>query len=218
MTDLFELYGSQRIKEGLKRLDGIPQDRMVIGLFSAFVGLKKSVRSITTAEVRNFRNILAMLPPNCTKQKQFRGMTLQEIAKRFGETSGTTLSPVTQARYMSTLSPFFRWLKSEGYATQQPFDGLHQRVVRGKNPRPPFTTGKFIQILTSPLYGELCVRTKSICPGTLRQTTGVIGFLSFACLLLHVRAKSRSFGLRILNKNLAFGCSKLERTTKLTSM
>lgn len=168
MVELFELYASQRVNEGLQRLDGVPQNRMVIGLFSSFVGPQRSVCSITTAEARDFRNILSKLPVNSGKQKQFARMGIREISNISHTIPIKTLSPVTQARYLSTLSPFFNWLRSEGYAEHQPFDGLHQRILKGKNPRPPFSTAQFNRILSSPLYAGYLDEGKEHLPGRVK--------------------------------------------------
>lgn len=203
MIELFELYANQRVKEGLKRRDGVSQDRMVVGLFSSFVGPHRSVNSITTAEARDFRNTLGTLPPRFAKRKQFVGMNLRQIAKMSREKDEKTLSAVTQARYISTLSPYFAWLKSEGYADQQPFDGLHQRILKGRNPRPPFSTDQLNRILNSPLYVGHKKEGKEHLPGDLKSDDWKHWF-PLICMLTGARSGEVA-QLRINDLKLEFG-------------
>ena len=203
MMELFELYGSQRINQGLKRPAGIKQDRMVVGLFSSFVGAQRSVASITAAEARDFRNILNKLPINFGKRKEFAGLGLREIAVKNITTTYKTLKPVTQARYLSTLSPYFSWLKSEVYIENQPFDGLHQRFAKRKNPRPPFSTDQFNVILKSPLYAGFEQTGKEHLTGSVKTDDWRYWF-PLICMLTGARAAEVA-QLRVDNINQEFG-------------
>lgn len=203
MMDLFALYAGQRVNEGLKRPDGIKQDRMVVGLFSTFVGAQRSVASITAAEARDFRNILGKLPVNAAKRKEFSGMGLREIAIKNSGTTHKVLSAVTQARYLSTLSPFFSWLKSEVYIENQPFDGLHLRVPKRRNPRPPFSINQFNDILKSPLYAGFEQTGKEHLPGSDKADDWRHWF-PLICMLTGARAGEVA-QLRVDNVNQEFG-------------
>ena len=152
ILELFEDYAQQRNVEGRKRPTGIDQDRMVVTLFADFVGRDRAISSITRDECREFRNTVAKLPPNFAKRKDYKNLGMREAAAKARQSGEATLSPMTRARYMSTVAPLFDWFVEEGYADAQPFLGLHQRVQKRKNPRPPFSTDQIDTMLRSPLF------------------------------------------------------------------
>ena len=152
ILELFEDYAKQRVVEGRKRLSGIDQDRMVVTLFADFVGRDRAIKSITRDECREFRNTVAKLPPNFAKRNDYKGLGLKDIAAQARQRCEPTLSAITRARYTSTVAPLFDWLVEEGYAETQPFHGLHQRVQKRRNPRPPFSTSQIETMLRSPLF------------------------------------------------------------------
>ena len=154
LEELFEQYAKIRIAEGRKREDGIAQDRMVINRFMEYVGRSRLVGSITVADARGFRDTLAKLPKGYAKRKDYRGLNIQQVVEKADRDSAVRMSDITRDRYMSTVSPFFDWLVSEGRggSTGNPFDGLHQKTLRGANPRPPFSLRQQQAIFSSPLF------------------------------------------------------------------
>ncbi len=149
---LFERYAAQRLAEGRKREDGIAQDRKVIEAFASFVGQHKSVRSITAAEIRDWRDTLAVLPPAYQRAKAYAGLSLRQAAEKAKATCAKSISPVTVNKYLSTLSPFLGWCVTNAYADRNPCDGLFYDFVKGKNPRPPFSKNQLERIFASPLF------------------------------------------------------------------
>lgn len=153
ILELFERYASQRAAEKRKRADTINQDRKVIEGFAEFVGSRRKASTITDLEVRDWIDTLAVLPPNFTKMKAYRGLTLREAAKKARLEGASGLKPTTLNKYLSTLSPLFKWMKKRNYyASANPCDGLFYDVPKGSNPRPPFTTEQLNTILKSPLF------------------------------------------------------------------
>jgi integrase len=154
ITELFEQYAKIRVAEGRKRLDGIAQDRMVIHRFSEYVGPSRSVGSITVNDARGFRDIVAKLPKGYSKRNDYRGLSIQQVVEKADRDGAVRMSDITRDRYISTVSPLFDWLVSEGRGDIKvnPFNGLHQRTTRGKNPRPPFSLQQLNDILSSPLF------------------------------------------------------------------
>lgn len=168
ILELFELYGTQKVESGEKRATGVDQDRMVITLFANHVGVNRSVASITITEARDFRNTVALLPRNYLKLKAYRGLSIREAAEKAKVDGLKAISPVTRERYLSTISPFFDWLKSEGYTDHQPFQGLHQRPQKGKNPRPPYSVDQLNTIFSSPLFVGFEADGREHKPGNVR--------------------------------------------------
>lgn len=157
ICELFEDYGRQLVATKRKRQAGVDQDRMVISLFAEFVGTSRSVHSITFGDAKEFVDALAHLPTGLRKKKAYAGLSVQEAiekAKRDGDKSN---SIITQQRYISTLSPFFKWLASERggrKVRENPFAGLHKDTSKLKraNARPPFTADQIRAIIESPLF------------------------------------------------------------------
>lgn len=168
ITELFEQYAKIRVAEGRKRLDGIAQDRMVIHRFAEYVGTSRSVGSITVNDARGFRDTVARLPKGYAKRNDYRGLSIQQVVEKADRDGAVRMSDITRDRYISTVSPFFDWLVSEGRAEIKvnPFNGLHQKTLKGKNPRPPFTLQHLNEILSSPLFTGFETDSKEHLTGT----------------------------------------------------
>lgn len=167
IMELFDRYAAIKVEAGEKRAKGIPQDRMVIEHFADFVGKARAVNSITVEDARDFRDTIAMLPVGIGKRKEYRGLSLKQAVEYGADRGHAVLSPKTRAKYMSTVSPFFDWLLSEGHCSLQPFKGLHQKVAKGKNRRPSYTTDQLNIILRSPLFTGFNVDGKEHISGNL---------------------------------------------------
>lgn len=154
VKELFEQYAKIRVAEGRKRFDGIAQDRMVIHRFAEYVGPSRSVGAVTVNDARGFRDIVAKLPKGYSKRKDYRGLSIQQVVEKADRDDAVKMSDITRDRYISTVSPFFDWLVSEGRGDikTNPFNGLHQKTLKGKNPRPPFSLQQLNEILSSPLF------------------------------------------------------------------
>lgn len=152
IMELFERYAQQRVDEGKKRENGIAQDRMAVQQFAEFVGQDKSVRAITKEDAREYKIALPKIPRGYGKRSDYRGLDVRTVIARASKANEKSLSPTTQARYLSNISPFFSWLVNEGYLDANPFDGLHISASKVKNRRPPFSTEQLNTILQSPLF------------------------------------------------------------------
>lgn len=166
ISDLFERYAKQRLAEKHKRPDTIEQDRKIIERFAAFVGSKRSVRSIQPAEVRDFRDAVASLPPMYAAAKTYQGLSIREAGVKAQTGSGKRMSPTTVNKYLSTVSPFLAWCVRNAYADKNPCDGLFYDLKKGENPRPPFTPDQLRQIVASPLFTGCEGEGKEHLPGT----------------------------------------------------
>lgn len=168
ILELFDRYAAQRLKEKRKRADTVTQDRKVIERFAEFVGHDRSLRSITSIDVRDWRNALASLPANYRKMSAYSGMTMQEACEEAKGLKASGLSPTTVNKYLSTLSPLFSWATTESYAASNPCDGLFLDIKKGKNPRPPFSTDQLNIMLGSPLFTGFLKDGKEHLTGNVR--------------------------------------------------
>lgn len=148
---LFERYAAQRLAEG-RRPDGVDQDRIVVERFAQFVGSKRPLSSITRNDVRDWRDAVAALPLNFTNSTAYRGLDMRAAAAKAKVAGTQGLSATTQNKYLSTVSPLFRWAVQNGYADGNPCDGLFLKVDKQANPYPTFTPDELNKIVSSPLF------------------------------------------------------------------
>ena len=173
IADLFEGYARAQVAAKKKRPAGVDQDRMVIDVFADFIGKDRAISSIGYDDAKDFVDALAKLPSGYRKKKAFKNLTVrQAIAK--GEKDGMPpITIITQARYISTVSPFFDWLKSDKggrHVTSNPFADLHIDTSKLKkaNARPPFTAAQITTIINSPLFTGFLTEGKEHIAGNLR--------------------------------------------------
>jgi integrase len=152
LLERFEQFAKGRLGEG-KRADTINQDRKVVESFADFIGRDRKIDTIDGPAVRDWIDTMAALPPNFRKMKAYRGLNVREAAKKARAEGVNGPKLTTLNKYLSTLSPFFRWMKKRDYHPgPNPCDGLFWEVPKGSNPRPPFTTAQLNEILKSPLF------------------------------------------------------------------
>lgn len=170
ILDLFERYANQLLTAKKKRPAGIDQDRMVISQFADFVGRDRAVAAIGYEQAKEFVDALEKLPAGYKKKSAYRGLSIRQAIEKGQHIGDKPLKVVTQQRYISTLSPFFAWLKSEKGGRrieQNPFDGLHKDTANLKraNARPPFTAEHITRLIGSPLFTGFLADGKEHLPG-----------------------------------------------------
>lgn len=82
----------------------------------------KSITAISRADCLTCRDLLRNLPPNFSKKKRYKGMTVKTIATSNDEE--THLSSKTVNKYLTLLSSFFKWCIKLGEISQNPSEGL----------------------------------------------------------------------------------------------
>lgn len=156
LLELFELRAAELLAKKEIRLDTVNQDRKVIEQFAAFVGPDRAIDSITAAEVEDYRDTLRMLPPKWHSHNALRGMDMRTAAVKARELGLAQVAFTTVNKHLSTISPLYAWLRGRRKGRWpnliNPVDGLHFDKVKGKNPRPPFTTDALNTMLRSPLF------------------------------------------------------------------
>lgn len=173
IAELFEVYAKGLLESGKKRPAGVDQDRVVVLQFAEFVGVERAVSSIGYEEAKEYVDALAHIPLGYTKKKAYRGLTVREAIAKAQAEGAATLSLISQQRYISTLSPFFKHLKGEAggrLVPTNPFDGLHKDVSRARreSSRPPFCADQIGQIVNSPLFTGFLGDGKEHLPGNQR--------------------------------------------------
>lgn len=154
LIELFELWGAEKLAKGSKRTDTVNQDRKVIEQFAAFVGANRAVESITPLEVAEYRDTMRKLPPKWMSNKLLRGLDMRAAAVKARELGMPQTTFTNVNRHLSTISPLYKWLlrQPRWAGLRNPTDGLFYDDVKGKNPRPPFSTEQLNAMLKSPLF------------------------------------------------------------------
>lgn len=80
IIELFDLFAAG----ARKKKDTLNTERKIIANFAAFVGPTRDVSSVTKGEFREFRNALQKLPVNWQLRKDLKGLSLSEIAAKWG--------------------------------------------------------------------------------------------------------------------------------------
>lgn len=160
VLDLFDKYAEWRCEPGRKprrRREAFIQDRVAVELFAEFVGRSRSVHSLSRDDAKSFRAMLSGFPTGRAKNSRLAGMSIEQCLQVAEKENLRTLSLVTQAKYLSILSPFFSWLVSDSPVAipSNIFEGLNHRIERGENRRPPYSSAQLNTLLRSPVF-HLC--------------------------------------------------------------
>ena len=153
---LFESYAKEKLAEGSKKLDTINQDRKVIQQFARHVGKGRSAASIDKADVREFRELISVLPVKWTSRSDYAGLTLGQAAMKARNDGTPARSLVTVSKELSAISAFFKWLVKKGYSQSNPTIGLFPEIQKRKRSRlsrrPSFRIDQLKEIFSSPLF------------------------------------------------------------------
>lgn len=154
LLELFEKWAAERLAKGEKRADTVDQDRKIIEQFVAFVGKERAVASITPQEVYEYREALRDLPPKWSSHAKLKRLAMRDAAAKARELDLPRMAFTTINKHLSTISPLYKWLAGQPawVGLTNPCEGLFHDKVKGKNPRPPFTTPVLNKILQSPLF------------------------------------------------------------------
>jgi integrase len=170
LLELFDLWAEEMLAKGAKRADTVNQDRKVIAQVAAFIGTDRDVRSITPMDVADYRDTMRQLPPKWMSKKALRDLDMLTAAARARELDMPRTAFTNVNKHLSTISPLFKWLAGQPKwaGLGNPCAGLFYPKVKGKNPRPPFTTGDLNAILGSPLFTGFQGDGKEHLPGNQR--------------------------------------------------
>jgi integrase len=168
LLDLFDRYAAVKLRENSKRPDTLREDRKIVQMFSSFIGEETRTDTIKWEDARQFRDLLFRLPVSLTKLKDFRGLSIQQAAAKAQEEGKRTLDIKTVRKHISTLSPFFAWLKDERLTPENHFRDLLPRKPRGETSRPPFDVDQVNALLRSPLFTGFASDRQEHISGDLR--------------------------------------------------
>jgi len=150
-----------------------------LGYLQEFLGPHKLIVSVTTADVRAYRNTLTMLRSNRGRAKP---MTFME---RLTENTGSQISNKSASIIFEPTKAFFRWAKEEeGILTDNPAGDVRwQSTSTGKSAlkRRPFSADELATLFGSPLFTGSKSQHRRFQPGNTvvqdaRYWIPIIGF------------------------------------------
>lgn len=188
LLDHFEAWAAEKLQKGEKRPDTVAQDRKVIQQFARFVGADRCIRSISAIEVAEYRDTLRDLPPKWMSKRELRDLDMRHAAARARELNLPKSAYTNVNKHLSTISPLYKWLaKQPKWAgLLNPVTGLFHDKVKGRNPRPPFTTETLNRILSSPLFVGFEADGREHVPGS-EQADDWRFWVPIACLFTGAR-------------------------------
>lgn len=171
ILELFDRWSAEQLAKGEKRPDTVSHDRKKIAQFAEFVGNDRSVNSIAPVEVAEYRDLLRNLPPKWKSKKQLAGLDVREAALKSRDLGLALTSFSTVNSHLSAISPLYDWLRRQPVwaGLINPCSGLFFDKVKGKNPRPPFSTDQLNKILVSPLFTGFVADGKEYLPGATQS-------------------------------------------------
>ncbi|WP_054007018.1 site-specific integrase [Cypionkella psychrotolerans] len=161
----------------IKEQDGIgawvertrAKQEATLGVLVELVGSATAMASISKKNAQDVKSVLLALPPNKNKNPFTRNLSLRDAAKVPGI---EPMSPVTLNAYLSAFHTFTAWAVNNGYAKENPFEGMKVRggnraagVDETRKPFPPEAIVKMVRELTaadSPLVKKESYRWASL--------------------------------------------------------
>jgi len=166
IMELYERYArdsAEKIKP-----DTLDQNRKIVRLFAEFVGLRASVSAIDQKAVREWKEKLFLWPRKAAEISEFKGMDFRSVIEKNRSVGRTTIVNKTLNKYLSALGGFCRWLRSHGYISENPVDGMQIALDKSKKKVFPYSTEQLKDIFSSPLYTGCFSEKKMHEPGDLR--------------------------------------------------
>jgi integrase len=107
---------------------------------------------IDKAHIRKVKDVLALLPVNARKNKQFKDMSYPEIAERNKELGLSIMSDRSRNRILGCLNQLMDWSVKEGFVTQNPVSGMLLKLPKEKSDRLPFDSDDLRKMFNAPIF------------------------------------------------------------------
>lgn len=137
----FEALFNRYRKDSASSPYSLDQDEKVIATFSEFLGPDADPLEVRGKHIRDFREALRVYPTYASQAAGFKGLTFHDVIKANTKVGRDTLGDKTINRYLSGISSFYKWLRSNDYVQNNPVDGklIDKRKLVVKKPRRAFT-------------------------------------------------------------------------------
>jgi integrase len=152
LTESIAAYIAQMRQDRRATEKQIRQTESELGLMCDALGKETKTKAVTRALAGEIFKGLRSLPSRFRKHRDLKGLPFAEMAKKARQLGLHPMHARTVNGYRDTMSAFFREQKMVGHATENPFEGMHAKVVvKGESDR-AFTDEELAEILSNPLF------------------------------------------------------------------
>ncbi len=131
-------------------------------LLKGYFGANKIISEITRDEIRTYRDLVRLLPPNHTKFKKYGKLSLTQITSLNEQSRGKVIALKTADRYLAIVTSLFGFAEDEGFVTTNPAKRLSSgALAKGRlskttaSPRHPFSDKQLETFFSSDAYRNL---------------------------------------------------------------
>lgn len=142
------------------------ENRRGLQWFSEIVGVDREISSLSTQDIRDFRDVMIKLPSNASKSGEFDGMSLRDIAINYKGVSNLSISSVR--KYFANVRAFLGWAIDEEYLATMPGPNINPPTIKNsQDQRYPFSAQQLQGLFASPLYRGSLSSARRSKPGTI---------------------------------------------------
>ncbi|OYY65554.1 hypothetical protein [Sphingomonas sp. 28-62-11] len=129
ILEIFERHASEQLGAG-KRPDTVNGTRIVIEMFTGYVGNDRRLAAIGRDEIRDWRDAMAALPRNYRNSNEYKNLDMWAAVAKAAALKAGRIDPQTENSKISALSSIFNWAVSNGYADTNACNGLFVGVCK----------------------------------------------------------------------------------------
>nr|WP_112875292.1 site-specific integrase [Paracoccus endophyticus] len=124
-----------------------------LSVFTEVAG-DKPLTEYGKADGLRFKAVLMKLPPNISKVKEIRGLSIVDAAGKAEALGMEAMSIANYNKAMARVGSFFKWAKANtAEEVRDPVDGLRLKdPIRDQDKRDPITTGHLTTLFSSPVW------------------------------------------------------------------
>ena len=162
----FEKYAAAN-PNGIKA-DTLAYSRACIRTFADSLPPGFPASAITKKEVREWYDLLRLLPVKAAEVTAFKGMDIRAIVAANEKLKRPVISRKTANKYLSALGGFCRWLTRRGVLDANPTDGLYDKIDKSRRPVGSYSDAQLQAIFGSPLFNTCAGDGAEHKPGDVR--------------------------------------------------
>lgn len=170
VLEAFDMYEAENPR-GVSA-DTFRQSRLIVRLFSEFLGKNPPVTLITKANVRQWKIALSEWPVRANEVSELKGLSFPEAILVCRDLWGARVRPCisrkTINKYLSALGGFCSWLTAAtDYLTSNPVDGMYHKLDKSERKVLPFSNEQLSSFFRSPIYSGCKSDEEDFLPGDL---------------------------------------------------
>ena len=127
--------------------------RIMVDLFLELVG-DRPIDAYAKADARAFKDVLSALPPNRSKMKVLRNLSLEAAAKKAKAAGLPPMSITNVNKHLGCLYGLFAWARKHyDEVEKNPFEGMQvEKRTNARDERDPFSLDDLKRMFAAPVY------------------------------------------------------------------